>query len=106
MSSRNLNPFLGGQTIKQLLERIDTVRKPLLKSPPYQGGDGEGSSIELILAFDQTPEGESTSIYLAKLLKEKGVRVSRLARGLPTGSDLNYADELTLTSALSNRREI
>jgi len=58
------------------------------------------------LAFDQTPEGESTAIYLAKELKPAGAPVTRLARGLPTGSDLNYADEMTLSSALSGRREV
>lgn len=60
---------------------------------------------ELILALNFTLEGETTSLYLARLLKDK-IRISRLAKGLPAGSDLEYADELTLRSALENRRQI
>ena len=51
-------------------------------------------------------EGEATAMYLAKLLQPLGVPVTRLARGLPMGSDLEYADEITLTRALQGRREM
>jgi recombination protein RecR len=61
---------------------------------------------EIILALDPTVEGETTMMYLARLLATSGVRVTRLARGLPIGSELGYADEVTLTDALQGRREM
>lgn len=60
---------------------------------------------ELILALNFTLEGETTSLYLNKLLRER-LKITRLAKGLPAGSDLEYADEMTLTSALKYRSEI
>lgn len=69
-------------------------------------GTAELSVKEIILALDATVEGESTANYLAKLLKPLGMRVTRLARGLPMGSNLEFADEVTLTNALQGRREI
>jgi recombination protein RecR len=61
---------------------------------------------EVILALDPTIEGETTMLYLARLLAPSGVRLTRLARGLPIGSELGYADEITLTDALRGRREM
>lgn len=61
---------------------------------------------EVILAINPTVEGEATSMYLTKLLKPFGVKVSRIAFGLPLGSELEYADELTLTKAIEGRREL
>lgn len=61
---------------------------------------------EVILGLNPDLEGESTALYLAKLLKDYKIKVTRLARGLPTGSDIEYADEITLGSALKNRREL
>lgn len=61
---------------------------------------------EVILAINPTVEGEATSMYLTKLLKPFGVKVSRIAFGLPLGSELEYADELTLSKALEGRREL
>ncbi len=61
---------------------------------------------EVILGLNPDMEGESTSLYLHKLLKPLDVKVTRLARGLPTGSNIEYADEVTLSSALKNRREL
>jgi recombination protein RecR len=60
---------------------------------------------ELILALNFTLEGETTSLYLTKILKDS-VKITRLAKGLPAGSDLEYADELTLASAFKNRQEL
>jgi recombination protein RecR len=65
-----------------------------------------GSVEEIILATNPNVEGEATAIYLAKLLKPLGVRVTRIAMGIPVGSDLEYADEVTLTRAMEGRREI
>ncbi len=62
--------------------------------------------LEIILALNATIEGETTSLYLARLLKPLRVKITRLARGLPQGSDLQYADEVTLLNALEGRREI
>ena len=61
---------------------------------------------EIILATNPTVEGEATAIYLARLLKPLGVKVTRIASGLPVGGDLEYADELTLGRALEGRREV
>jgi recombination protein RecR len=61
---------------------------------------------EIIVATNPTPEGEQTGMYLAKLLRPRGVKVSRIARGIPVGSDLENADDLTLTRALEGRRDL
>ena len=61
---------------------------------------------EIILATNPNVEGEATAIYLAKLLKPLGVRVTRIAMGVPVGSDLEYADEVTMQRAMEGRREL
>ena len=61
---------------------------------------------EIIMATNPNVEGEATAMYLAKLLKPLGIRVTRIAHGLPMGGDLEYADEVTLSKAMENRREI
>ena len=75
--------------IKGLLERV-------------AGGGVE----EVILATSPTVEGEATALYLARLLKPLGVKVTRIAMGVPVGSDLEYADEVTMHKALEGRREV
>jgi recombination protein RecR len=65
-----------------------------------------GGTTEVILATNPNVEGEATALYLAKLLRPLGVRVTRIARGLPVGGDLEYADQVTLSKALEGRREI
>ena len=75
--------------IKGLLERV-----------------GAGGVDEVILATSPTVEGEATALYLARLLKSLEVRVTRIAMGVPVGSDLEYADEATMTRAMEGRREI
>ena len=64
------------------------------------------SAQEIIIALSSTMDGEMTSLYISKLLETKGVKVTRLASGLPMGSSLDYADDLTLIQALTNRKEI
>jgi recombination protein RecR len=66
---------------------------------------GNGVS-EIILATNPNVEGEATAIYLARLLKPLGVKVTRIAMGVPVGSDLEYADEVTMHKALEGRREV
>ena len=61
---------------------------------------------EVILALNPSVEGEATTLYIAKLLKNFGIKISRIALGIPVGSDLEYADEITLARALEGRREI
>lgn len=75
--------------------RIKELENRLKKSPEIK---------EIILAFNFTPEGESTALYLERLIKPLNKKISRLGRGLPVGSELEYADEETLSSALEGRK--
>ena len=61
---------------------------------------------EVIMATNPNVEGEATAMYIAKLLKPMGIKVTRIAHGLPVGGDLEYADEVTLSKAMENRREM
>jgi len=61
---------------------------------------------EVIIATNPNVEGEATAMYIAKLVKPAGIKVTRIGSGLPVGSDLEYADEITLSKAMENRREI
>ena len=67
---------------------------------------GAGGVDEVILATNPNVEGEATAIYLARLLKPLGLRVTRIATGIPVGSDLDYADDLTVGKAIDGRREV
>ncbi len=67
---------------------------------------GEPPVAEVVIATNATVEGEATALYLARLIKPLAIKVTRLARGLPVGGDLEYSNAATLTSALSGRREI
>ena len=67
---------------------------------------GDGAVDEVILATNPTVEGEATALYLARLLKPLGVRVTRIAMGIPVGSDLEYADEVTMSRAMAGRRDL
>jgi recombination protein RecR len=75
--------------IKSLVERI-----------------GQGEIQEIIAATNPTVEGEATAVYLARLLKPLGVRVTRIAMGIPVGSDLEFADEVTISKAMEGRRDM
>ena len=61
---------------------------------------------EIIMATNPTIEGEATAMYIARLVKPMGIKVTRIAHGLPVGGDLEYADEVTISKALEGRREI
>src|SRR5256886_10117315 len=65
-----------------------------------------GETAEVILATNPNVEGEATALYLAKLLRSFGIRITRIARGLPVGGDLGYADQVKVSKALVGRREI
>ena len=61
---------------------------------------------ELIIATNPSSEGETTALYISELYKDKDIKITRLARGIPVGGDLEYTDEATLISAIEGRREI
>jgi len=67
---------------------------------------GVGDVDEIVLATNPNVEGEATALYLARLLKPLGVRVTRIATGIPVGSDIEYADEITMSRAMEGRREV
>jgi recombination protein RecR len=77
-----------------------------LKIKGLLGRVGAGGVEEVILATNPNVEGEATAIYLAKLLKPIGVKVTRIAMGVPVGSDLEYADDVTMQRAMEGRREV
>ena len=93
--------MLGG-----LISPLDGIGPEQLKIKELLARLGAGEVEEVILAINPTVEGEATSLYLSRLLKPMGLRVTRIAFGLPIGGDLEYADELTLVKALEGRREI
>ena len=66
----------------------------------------DGEVKELILATNPTLEGEATAMYLGRLVQPMGIKATRLARGLPVGGDLEYADDITLSRALEGRQEL
>ena len=67
---------------------------------------GDGMVTEVIMATNPTVEGEATAMYLSKIIKPLGVKVTRLAYGIPVGGEQEFADEVTLFKALENRNEI
>jgi len=67
---------------------------------------GEGAVHEIVVATNPNAEGEATAVYLSKLLKPAGMKVTRIGMGIPVGSDLEYADEVTMWKAMEGRREI
>jgi recombination protein RecR len=77
-----------------------------IKIKELLGRVANGRVEEVILATNPNVEGEATAIYLAKLLKPLGVRVTRIAMGVPVGSDLEYADDVTMQRAMEGRREV
>ena len=66
----------------------------------------DGTVQEVIMATNPTVEGEATAMYISRLLKPLGIRVTRLAYGIPVGGDLEYADEVTLSRAIEGRQEL
>lgn len=89
-----------------LISPIDNVTPDKLKIKELLARISSGDVKEVIMATNPTVEGEATAMYISKLLKPLGVKVTRLAFGLPVGAILEYADEVTLFKALENRNEI
>jgi len=88
------------------LSPLDGVGPDDLKIKELVARIQKGGMKELIIATNPNAEGEATAAYLSKLIKPLGVKVTRLAQGMPMGGDLEYADEVTLAKALEGRREL
>ena len=86
-------------TIKELLARINSLYSK-------KDASGKDEEIEVILATNPSVEGDATAMYISRLVKPLGVKVTRLAYGIPVGGDLEYADDVTLSRALSGRNEM
>lgn len=98
---RGVYHVLGGK-----LSPLNGVGPEDLRIAELQQRVSEGTAREVILALGSDVEGDATAAYLATLLTSSNLRVSRLAQGLPAGSGLEFADELTLTRALEGRRDV
>lgn len=92
---------LGG-----LISPLDGINPESLRITELLQRLQKGKYKEVVLAISSTTEGEATTLYLMKLLRPLGIRVTRLAYGLPVGADMDYADEATLSKAFEGRREI
>jgi len=98
---RGLYHVLGG-----VISPIDGIGPDQLRVRELLDRVATGKVAEVVVATNTTVEGETTALYLARLLKPLGLRVTRIASGLPVGGDLEYADEVTLGRALEARREL
>ncbi|MBR2930340.1 MAG: recombination protein RecR [Clostridia bacterium] len=96
---RGVYHVLGGA-----LSPLDKVTAADLKIKELVARVDEGGVEEIIIATNPTPKGETTATYIARLLEGRDVKVSRLAHGIPVGSDIEYADEITLMRAMEGRR--
>jgi recombination protein RecR len=98
---KGLYHILGG-----LLSPIENIGPKEIRIPRLLERIKNDNTEEVIMALNPTVEGESTAMYLKKILSPLGVKVTRLASGLPVGGDLEYADEVTIGRAISDRREL
>lgn len=98
---RGLYHVLGG-----VISPIDGIGPEQLRLRELLDRVSGGEVTEVVVATNTTVEGETTALYLARILKPLGLRVTRIASGLPVGGDLEYADEVTLGRALQARREL
>jgi recombination protein RecR len=98
---RGLYHILGG-----LLSPIENIGPREIRIPGLLERIKADNTEEVIMALNPTVEGESTAMYLKKILSPLGVRITRLASGLPVGGDLEYADEVTIGRAITDRRDL
>ena len=89
-----------------VISPIDNVGPDDIKVKELLDRLKDGTVQEVILATNPTVEGEATAIYLSKLIKPLGIKVTRIAHGIPVGGDLDYFDEVTISKAMENRREL
>lgn len=102
-----INEYRGQyHVLHGLMSPMDGIGPEQLRVRELLGRLGEGQIEEVILATNPTIEGDATALYLAKLIKPAGLKISRLAHGMPVGAELDYADSATLISALEYRREM
>ncbi|MBV8844289.1 MAG: recombination protein RecR [Bryobacterales bacterium] len=109
----NILPIETTRTFEGLYHVLNGAISPLRGIGPEQlkikgllTRISENSIREIIIATNPTVEGEATAVYLSKLLKPLGIKVTRIAMGIPVGSDLEFADEVTISKSLENRREM
>ena len=89
-----------------VISPLDSIGPDQLKIRELMTRLSSGEVTEIVVATNPTVEGEATASYISRLVKSMGIKVSRLAYGIPVGSDLEYADEVTLSRALEGRKEI
>ncbi|HBF0313867.1 recombination mediator RecR [Clostridioides difficile] len=89
-----------------VISPMDGIGPDMLKIKELIQRLGNQDVKEIIMATNPTIEGEATAMYIARLVKPMGIKVTRIAHGLPVGGDLEYADEVTISKALEGRREI
>lgn len=111
--SHNILPIETTRTYRGLYHVLNGSISPLRGIGPEQlkikgllDRVARGETREVILATNPTVEGEATAVYLSRLLKPLGLKVTRIAMGIPVGSDLEFSDEVTISKSLENRREI
>jgi len=109
----NILPIETTRTYEGLYHVLNGAISPLRGIGPEQlkikgllDRISQGEVKEIILATNPTVEGEATAVYLSRLLKPLGLKVTRIAMGIPVGSDLEFADEVTISKSLENRREM
>lgn len=106
MSMEKVREFKGlYHVLHGVISPMNGVTPEKLKIKELLSRIGEGEIEEVIVATNPTVEGEATAMYLSRLLKPMGIKVTRLAYGVPMGSDLEYADEITLFRAIEGRRD-
>ena len=107
MAMEKVREFRGVyHVLHGLISPMNGITPDRLKIRELLSRVGEGEIEEVIVATNPTVEGEATAMYLSKLLRPLGVRVTRLAYGVPVGADLEYADEVTLGRALEGRQDV
>ena len=89
-----------------VISPMDGVGTEMLKIKELISRLGTGEVKEIIMATNPTIEGEATAMYISRLVKPMGIKVTRIAHGLPVGGDLEYADDVTISKAMEGRREI
>ncbi len=109
----NILPIETTRTYEGLYHVLNGAISPLRGIGPEQlkikgllDRISQGDAKEIIIATNPTVEGEATAVYLSRLLKPLGLKVTRIAMGIPVGSDLEFADEVTISKSLENRREM
>ena len=107
MSIEKVREFKGlYHVLHGVISPLDNIGPDKLRIKELMARLGDGTVKEIIMATNPTVEGEATASYISRLVKPMGIKVTRLAYGIPVGGDLEYADEYTLARALEGRNEI